>query len=151
MTNQRSIWKPVLGIIRDKNNPYIWINAYTQEEIKFEFWSNTIDFIKPAACLDTSNDGHWKTDDGCSAFCVEPLPDVLEIISENELNVCDYNDCAQGAQCIPEKSVKGIVDNIFVAKIFVNIIKVINVNANQSLSMVPKSNQPLMVTFVLWL
>ena len=69
--------------------------------------------------MDTSNDGQWQTGDGCSAFCVEPLPDVLDIISQTEFKICDYNDCPPGAQCIPEESIKGIVDNIFVAKIFV--------------------------------
>ena len=96
-----------LGIIRDQNNPYFWIDAYTQERLKFEFWSDSIDFVKPAACMKSDNDGRWKTDDGCNAFCIEPLAEVLDIITESDINVCDYNDCGQGAQCIPDKSIKG--------------------------------------------
>ena len=96
-----------LGIIRDQENPYFWIDAYTKKILKFEFWSDSTDFFKPAACMIGDNDGRWKTDDGCNAFCIEPLADVLDIISEAEINVCDYNDCAQGAQCIPGESDQG--------------------------------------------
>ena len=39
------VLKTRLGIIRDKNNPYKWINAYTQEEIKFEYLSSFEPFL----------------------------------------------------------------------------------------------------------
>lgn len=93
-----------LGIIRDDNNPYDWIDAYTQKQIKFELWSNSI--INPVACM--TNNGYWQTKDGCFPFCVNPLPEVLDIITETEINVCDYNDCSPGAQCIPDNSMIGV-------------------------------------------
>ena len=96
-----------LGIIRDQENPYFWIDAYTKKSLKFEFWSDSIDFIKPAAYMIGEKDGRWKTDDGCNAFCVEPSAEVIDIISEAEIDICDYNDCVHGAQCIPEKSFQG--------------------------------------------
>ena len=96
-----------LGIIRDQENPYFWIDAYTKKSLKFEFWSDSADFIKQTACMIGENDGRWKTDDGCNAFCVEPSAEVIDIISEAEIDICDYNDCVHGAQCIPEKSFQG--------------------------------------------
>ena len=67
-----------LGIIRAKKNPYSWIDAYTQENIKFESWSNSIDFTKPVACMGGNDD--WNLDEHCIPFCIEPLPDVLSLV-----------------------------------------------------------------------
>lgn len=74
-----------LGIIRDEQNPYFWIDAYTKKSLKFEFWSDSAEFIKQTACMIGENDGRWKTDDGCNAYCIEPLAEVINIISEAEI------------------------------------------------------------------